>query len=160
MERIYTIPLRREFSKAANYKRTAKAIKTVRAFVQKHMKCENVKLGRELNLELWKHGRKNPPPRIKVKVLKGKYKDEEIVLINLPNIKIEMPTDKKKKKKEEKTEVNLEGMDDPQKEQDKEKKEVLGHREPKKEELKQPEKPLKVDMKPREKRVIGRTSKK
>jgi len=124
MERLYTIPLRREFSKAANYKRTAKSIKAVRQFIQKHMKCENVKIGKELNLELWKHGRQNPPAKIKVKVLKDKYKGEDIVLINLPTVKIELPKEKKKKvkKKEEEPAVK---EDEKQKEQDKEKKEVI-----------------------------------
>jgi ribosomal protein L31E len=31
---------------------------------------ENIKLGKYLNLELWKHGIKNPPSRVKVNVTK------------------------------------------------------------------------------------------
>src|SRR3989344_1876448 len=159
MERLYTIPLRREFQKVANYKRTSKAMRAIRQFIQKHMKCENVLIGKELNLELWKNGRKNPPPRIKVKAVKDKDKDVEFVIVNLPNVKIELPKDKKKEKKKtvEKPEVS---KDEKQKEQDKEKKEVLEHKDIRKGRPIQSQEPLKVDMKPKEKRVIGRTSKK
>ena len=109
MERLYTIPLRKEFSKAPNYKRTSRAITAIRDFVKRHMKNENVKIGKYLNLEMWKHGRKNPPARIKVKAIleKVKIKDKEIeyVIVELPNIKIELPKKEKKKKKEPKEEV-------------------------------------------------------
>ena len=70
LARTYTIPLRREFNKAANYRKTDKAVKAVREFLQKHMKTKEVRLGKQLNLELWKHGRKNPPSRVKVTVVK------------------------------------------------------------------------------------------
>ena len=76
MERLYTIPLRKEFSKAPNYKRTSRAIKAIRDFIKRHMKNENVKIGKHLNLEMWKHGRKNPPARIKVKAVLEKIKDK------------------------------------------------------------------------------------
>lgn len=102
LERTYTIPLRRAFSKAPNYRRTERAVNELRRFVQHHMKCENVKIGKHLNLEMWKHGKKNPPPRIQVKVLKDKrkVKDKEIefVLAELPDKPFEMPVDKKDKK--------------------------------------------------------------
>lgn len=104
IERLYTIPLRKEFNKVPNYRRTRKAVIAIRNFMKKHMKCENIKIGRHLNLELWKHGRKNPPPRIKVKAIKDiekiKDKEIEIVRVELPNIpteKIEIKTDKKQK---------------------------------------------------------------
>src|SRR3990167_8587004 len=79
LERIYTIPLRKEFSRAPNYKRTKRSVRTIREFLQKHMKCDNVKLGKYLNLELWKNGRKNPPPRIQVKAIKDKIKIKDVL---------------------------------------------------------------------------------
>src|SRR3989344_5579612 len=104
MERLYTIPLRKEFSKAPNYKRTSRAIKAIRQFIQKHMKCENVKIGGYLNLEMWKHGRKNPPPRIQIKAYteKEKKKDKEIeyVKVELLNAPVEKIEEEKKTLKE------------------------------------------------------------
>ena len=76
LERTYTIPLRREWLKAPKYKRAKRAVSAIRTFLCRHMKVEkhtatkNVKLGPQLNLELWKHGIKNPPSRVKVNVSK------------------------------------------------------------------------------------------
>jgi len=128
LERIYTIPLRKEFSRAPNYKRTKRSVRTIREFLQRHMKCDNVKLGKYLNLELWKNGRKNPPPRIQVKAIKDKIKikdkDVEVVQAELINAPIEFKKeDKKEVKKEEKKKDSLE----------EEKKEVLESKEDKKE---------------------------
>jgi len=102
LERTYTIPLRKNFRKAPNYKRTKRSVKTIRDYLQKHMKCENVKLGKYLNLELWKDGRKNPPAKIQVKAIKDKIKikdkDVEIVRAEIPNAPIEFkPVEEEKK---------------------------------------------------------------
>ena len=72
LERVYNIPLRKEYQKVPRYKRTKKATSALRQFLQKHMKSENVKLSREINEKLWKHGIKNPPHHIKVNVSKDK----------------------------------------------------------------------------------------
>ncbi len=66
IERTYTIPLRKEWLKKPKYKRTKRSVTTVRDFLAKHMKSDEVKLGPFLNKELWKHGIRNPPPRIKI----------------------------------------------------------------------------------------------
>lgn len=70
LERTYIIPLRREWLKVPRYKRAKKASTAVREFLAKHMKSDNVKIGNGLNMELWKHGIKNPPHKIKVSVIK------------------------------------------------------------------------------------------
>ncbi|MBI2107366.1 60S ribosomal protein L31 [Candidatus Woesearchaeota archaeon] len=102
LERIYNIPLRREFMKAASYRKTKRSVSAVREFLQKHMKCEEVKIGKYLNLELWKHGRKNPPPKIQVKAIKDKIKikdkEIEIVKAELVNAPIEFQKETKKEK--------------------------------------------------------------
>ena len=97
-EKIYTIPLRKEFSKAPRYKRTAKSVKAIKQYLKRHLKSE-VKLGKYLNQELWKHGMKNPPPRIKVKVTK-KNNIFYAEWINAPIIKEEPKKEKLKAKKE------------------------------------------------------------
>ncbi len=70
LERTYNIPLRREYLKVAEHKRTPKAAKALIQFLQKHMKTKQVKIGQHLNEELWKHGIKNPPHHVKVTVIK------------------------------------------------------------------------------------------
>src|SRR3989338_474009 len=162
MERLYTIPLRKEFSKAPNYKRTSRAIKAIRDFIKKHMKNENVKIGKHLNLEMWKNGRKNPPPRKKVKAVveKIKEKDREIeyVIVELPHVKIELP--KKEKKKEKPKEEIIEAKAEEHKaEEEQEKKEVLQHEIHKETQPDMKIKPQKKKLKDKP-MIIGRTSKK
>ena len=96
-ERTYTIPLRKELNKVPNYKRTRKATNTVRAFLLKHMKGTEVKLGKHLNELLWKNGNRNPPPRIKVKTMKD---DKNIIFAELPEFEFAI---KKKEDKDKKT---------------------------------------------------------
>ena len=132
LERIYTIPLRREFIKVPNYKKTSKAVKAVRKFLQKHMKCEDVRIGKHLNLELWKRGRKNPPPRIKVKAIKDtekiNNKDAEVVRAELPNIPMEKLEKKQQRKKKLEDKIQTISKEEQQKQElEKEKKEILEH---------------------------------
>lgn len=139
MERIYNIPLRKEFLKAPKYKRTARAIKAIKSFIQKHMKNQNVKIGKYLNLEMWKHGRKNPPSKIQIKAYTEKIKKKDIeieyIKVELPNAPVEKPKEEKLIKKEKKEEIpeekkeeKVETLEEKTKE---EKKEVLTHHAPK-----------------------------
>jgi len=70
LERDYNIPLRKSFRSTAKHKKTPRAVRTVKAFLVKHMKTEKVLLGMHLNDYLWKHGIKNPPHHVKVHVVK------------------------------------------------------------------------------------------
>lgn len=75
MEREYVIPLRRHILKVPAYRRSAKAIKAIKAFVAKHMKVaerdvDKVKLDVYFNNEVWLRGKTNPPNKVKVKATK------------------------------------------------------------------------------------------
>ena len=140
-ERIYTIPLRKAFMKAPSYKRSAKAISAIRKFLIKHMKTEDVKIGKYLNLEIFKHGRKNPPPRVKVKAVKDKIKvkdkEVEIVKAELIDAPVEKEERKQEIKKEEKVaEVKETKLEENMERLENEKKEVLEHAKLKKKERK------------------------
>lgn len=101
LERTYTIPLRKEWLKAQRYKRAKKAIAGLRKFLQKHMKSDNVLLGKHLNLEIWKRGIRNPPSRVKVNVTKD---EKGVVKAELFGIKKEEPKKEEVKKEETKVE--------------------------------------------------------
>ncbi|MBT3298347.1 hypothetical protein HN385_05455 [archaeon] len=73
LERTYNVPLRKEYQKAPSWKRTKKAVRALKNFLEKHMKSDDVRLSKPLNEEMWKHGIRNPPHHIKVNV----KKDEE-----------------------------------------------------------------------------------
>lgn len=155
-ERIYTIPLRKEFNKTVEFNRAKKAVSATREFLQKHMKSNNVKLGKYLNEYLLSRGRKNPPLKVQVKVWKEKVKvkDQELEivkaeLVNAPQEKsgVEKAVEKVKTeikvedKIDEKVEENIEKVEE-------EKKEVLTHPTYKKKESKRPIAPEeKIDIK-------------
>ena len=69
-ERTYIIPLRKQVNKSPRYKRAKKAVNTVKIFLAKHMKSDDIKIGTVLNELLWERGIKNPPSKIKVTVIK------------------------------------------------------------------------------------------
>jgi large subunit ribosomal protein L31e len=75
LEREYIIPLRNEWRKVANYRRTGRAIKEIKKFIARHMKVADrdvskVKLDQWLNQEVWFRGKKKPPAKIKVRAIK------------------------------------------------------------------------------------------
>ncbi len=96
LERVYNVPLRKEYQKSPRWRRTKKATIALREFLQKHMKSENVKISREVNEKLWQHGIRNPPHHIKVNVTKDK---EGVVRAEL------FGSAEKKKEKEQKKET-------------------------------------------------------
>ncbi len=91
IERIYTIPLRRDWLKEPRSKRSNRARREVEKFLRKHTKSNEIKLSSGLNELLFSRGFKKPPGKIKVEV-KG---DIESVQAKLPGEVIE----KEKKKK-------------------------------------------------------------
>ena len=96
LERTYNVPLRREYLKAPNWKRTTKAVIALREFLQRHMKSENVIIGNSINLVLWKHGIKNPPHHVKVTATKD---DKGVVRAELFGVKAATQPKEKKKTK-------------------------------------------------------------
>ena len=74
LEKEFIIPLRRKFGKTARYKRASKAIKAIKEFLLRHMKIydkdlKKIKLDKYLNEFIWARGIKNPPSRVRVKVI-------------------------------------------------------------------------------------------
>ena len=70
-ERIYIVPLAKEFQKAPNWNRTKRAMKALRKFVNRHMKPEVLYISQEVNERMWENGIKNPPRKIRVRVTKS-----------------------------------------------------------------------------------------
>lgn len=72
LKRNYTVPLRRGFANTPRYYRTKKAISVLKAFLVKHMKSEDIKIGPKLNELVWSRGIKNPPAKVKITATKDK----------------------------------------------------------------------------------------
>ena len=128
LEREYNIPLRKEFRKVANWRRTEKAVKALREFVAKHMKSDKVLLSKYVNKELWKHGIKNPPHHVKINAKKDDKGKVMVELAELPaNAKRELEKQEKSKKditkKEEDKKAEEKKVEDAKKAEEAKKKE-------------------------------------
>jgi large subunit ribosomal protein L31e len=66
-DKIYTIPLRKEWLKVPVYKRSKKAVTAAKQFLSKHLKKE-VKIGPHLNEHIWDKGNRHPPGKVKVRI--------------------------------------------------------------------------------------------
>ena len=108
LERIYNIPLRRETLKVPPFKKANKAVKAAREFISKHMKSDNVVVGKYLNLKIWEHGAKNPPHHVKVNAVKDIKGKVFVELVDAPKEAPKVEEKKKILKKETKVEEKLE----------------------------------------------------
>jgi len=113
LERIYVIPLRRETLKVPNFKKANKAMRAVKEFIAKHMKTEDIHVGKYLNLKIWSHGAKNPPGKVKVNAAKDGKGKVVVELFDAPKEKPEVEEMKKpvkgeKEAKLEKAEEKIE----------------------------------------------------
>jgi large subunit ribosomal protein L31e len=102
IEREYVIPLREKCRPVPRYKKTNKAIKSMREFLVRHMKIRDgdlkkIKIDKSLNEIVWGRGIKNPPHKIKVKAVK----DGENVIVTAVDVPQKI---KFKKLREEKRE--------------------------------------------------------
>lgn len=70
-ERIYTVPLRRAWI-SPRKKRTPRAVRLVKAFIQRHMKPEALVMSNEVNERLWSRSIEKPPRKIRVRAVRDK----------------------------------------------------------------------------------------
>ena len=78
-ERIYTINLRKDFIKVARWRRANRAIRFIKNFIKRHLKVEEVRIGKDLNEYVWYRSRENPPARVRVIVTK----EDKKAIVNL-----------------------------------------------------------------------------
>lgn len=94
-EKIYIIPIRREWLKVPRNRRGKRAVNEVRNFLSRHMHSDDIKLSQKLNKKIWKSGIKKPPSKVKVKV---SVKDG-VVTARLPEEMVIRKEEKEKKGK-------------------------------------------------------------
>lgn len=103
LEREYIIPLREKCRSVPRYKKTNKAIKTVKEFLVRHMKIRDrdlkkIKLDTYLNEALWSRGIRSPPSKIKVKAVK----EGDIVKVELVDMSKKLESKRLREEKREK----------------------------------------------------------
>lgn len=89
-ERIYIIPIREKIRVVPRYKKTNKAIKTIKEFLARHMKIRDrdlkkIKVDKYVNEYMWARGIKNPPHKVKVKAIKESTGIVKVELVDFPD---------------------------------------------------------------------------
>ncbi len=89
VEKEFVIPLRGRFRQVPRYKRTNKAVKSIKEYIVRHMKIydrdlKKVKIDKNLNEFLWHRGIKNPPFKVRVKANKNKDGNVSVELLEMP----------------------------------------------------------------------------
>ncbi|MGA2130257.1 MAG: hypothetical protein ABSG05_01420 [Candidatus Pacearchaeota archaeon] len=138
-EKEFIIPLRKTFRNTVIYKRTPKAIRTIKEFLLRHMKfydgnLNSVKIDRYLNEFIWARSIRNPPAKVKIKAfVDGDFIRAELAEFpeslkfkkqRMENREKKAETEKGKKKESEKTEEVKEKTEEEKKEE-KEKKSAV-----------------------------------
>ena len=70
-DREYNVPLGRAWI-YPKQRRSKRAVKLLREFAIRHGKSEQVKISEEISEQIWENGIRNPPRKIKVRLVKDK----------------------------------------------------------------------------------------
>ena len=92
---VYTINLSKAWL-TPQYRRTDRVINMIKEFAKRHMKNENIKIDQELNREIWKKGKTNPPRKVRVRM----SLDDNVVLVSSYQENIKEHEIKEEEKKE------------------------------------------------------------
>jgi large subunit ribosomal protein L31e len=116
IERIYTVNLAKAWD-TPKYRRTDRVINIIKEFTRRHMQTNKVKIDQDLNRHIWSRGKKNPPRKIRLRMIKedddtvvvssfieekGSELSEESVVVEEPEVqpeKVEKEVKKKDKSK-------------------------------------------------------------
>jgi large subunit ribosomal protein L31e len=71
-EKIFTIPIAKMGYATDRGHRSPKAVRDVRAYVERHMKADEVSISNEINQAIWDRGINKPPRKITVRAVKDK----------------------------------------------------------------------------------------
>jgi len=108
-ERIYTINIRKATLKAPRWEKSKRSVAFVREFLKRHMKGDEIRIGKSITEEIWKSGNQNPPAKIRIHVVDREEEDKKVILAELLGVAFAEEKEKKKKeKKKEKEEEKVE----------------------------------------------------
>lgn len=112
VERIYTINLRKATLKAPRWKKSKRSVAIVREFLKKHMKVDEVKIGKSITEKIWEGGAKKIPNKIRIKAIETEEGEGEekkkVVKAELLEVVLPEELKEEKTKEESKTEEKKE----------------------------------------------------
>jgi large subunit ribosomal protein L31e len=95
-EKIYTVPIIKT-KNSPRSKRAKIAVREIKEFLKKHTKSDNIKIDKSVNELVWERGIKNPPSKIRLKVVKI----DDIIWAYTPEAEVKIEEIKKEKKEKE-----------------------------------------------------------
>ena len=125
--RIYTVNLAKAWD-TPKYRRTDRVINIIKEFTQRHMQTDKVKIDQDLNRHIWSRGKKNPPRKIRLRMVKedddtvvvSSYIEEKRTEAESEETVSEVPVEKQEEQKEDKVELEEEEPVEKQVEEQKE----------------------------------------
>lgn len=141
IEREYIIPLRKQVKIVPRYKKTNKAVRTIKEFLVRHMTIRDrdlkkVRIDKYLNEYLWHQGIRHPPVRVKVKAIK----EDDIVRVYLAESEVPAKLKFKKLREEKITKKAKEIIESKKSLMEKAKESISGTSQAKEKEITEPEK--------------------
>ena len=76
--RIYTVNLAKAWD-TPKYRRTDRVINIIKEFTERHMQSNKVKIDQDLNRHIWSRGKRNPPRKIRLRMIK---EDDDTVVVS------------------------------------------------------------------------------
>ncbi|MBC7128278.1 MAG: 50S ribosomal protein L31e [Thermoplasmatales archaeon] len=95
-EKIYTVPIIKT-KNSPRSKRAKIAVREIKEFLKRHTKSDNIKIDKSVNELVWERGIKNPPSKIRLKVVKI----DDIIWAYTPEAEVKIEEIKKEKKEKE-----------------------------------------------------------
>ncbi len=117
--RIYTVNLAKAWD-TPKYRRTDRVINIIKEFTERHMQTNKVKIDQDLNRHIWSRGKRNPPRRIRLRMIKedddtvvvSSYIEEKSSLSEESVEESEVQAEKVEEKVEEKAKVQAEKVEE------------------------------------------------
>ena len=104
-EKIYTIPLRKAY-RGVKTRRAKKAITIIKEYLIRHMKVDEVKIGKTINESVWSRGIQKPPRKVRIHAtLDNKIAYAEMIGTDIQTPSKEEVKEKDKKKKEKREKI-------------------------------------------------------
>lgn len=117
--RIYTVNLAKAWD-TPKYRRTDRVINIIKEFTERHMQTNKVKIDQDLNRHIWSRGKRNPPRRIRLRMIKedddtvvvSSYIEEKSSLSEESMEESEIQAEKVEEKVEEKAKIQAEKVEE------------------------------------------------
>jgi large subunit ribosomal protein L31e len=80
-EKIIMVNLRKELKKVPRWTRASKAVRIIKEILEKQIETENLEIDKNLNEKIWSRSSKNPPVKLRIKIVKVDEKTSKAELM-------------------------------------------------------------------------------